>query len=201
MNTRANGKVAFAVGTGRCGTKFISEVIGREKSIASTHERNPLNETFHRYCKWYELPVDDEGFLYTKHKEISRDLKRKSLSFESSAYLSYSIHELYQRFNAKFILLIRSPDRVVNSYLRKGWYKNPVVLSDPHLAPGYQKCTRFHHFLARTLPKKSNIEHWNSMSRVGKLAWYWNQLNKDVLQQFQGIPDSHWRVIKLEEMT
>jgi hypothetical protein len=42
-------KVGFAIGTGRCGTKFLAKVIELEPGISSVHERNPINETFHRY--------------------------------------------------------------------------------------------------------------------------------------------------------
>ena len=122
MTRKTNSKINFAIGTGRCGTKFLYKVLDLEPNVASVHERNPLNETFHRYCKWYDIPVDHEGFLHTKEQEIQADLDQFDCSFEASAHLSLSVEELYQRFNAKFILLVRSPHEVVNSYLRKGWY-------------------------------------------------------------------------------
>lgn len=198
---KTEGLVSFAVGTGRCGTKFLSEVISLEPEAASVHERNPLNETFHRYCKWYGLPIDHEGFLQTKESEIQQDLKTHSRSFEASAYLSLSLQELYDRFQAKFILLVRRPDKVVNSYLRKGWYSQPAVRANPHLAPSYQTSRDFHHFLGRIMPSAEKFEPWNQMSRVGKLAWYWSALNAQVFAQLEAIPKTHWRVEKLEELS
>ena len=91
---RFRGRVGFAVGTGRCGTKFMAQVVGMESRVASSHERNVLNESFHRYCKWYGLPVDHEGFLRAKESEIKEDLQKNIFSFEASAQLSSSIHEL-----------------------------------------------------------------------------------------------------------
>jgi hypothetical protein len=195
------GRVGFAIGTGRCGTKFLSNVIASESGILSVHERNPLNEAFHRYCKWYKLPVDDEGFLNTKDLEIRQDLADHKFSFEASAHLSLSVRELYSRFGAKFILLVRSPERVVNSYLRKGWYDKPIIYSNSELALGYQKSKGFHHFLGRIVPTKEKFLQWNVMSRVGKLAWYWNILNAKVLEQFEDLPKTHWRIEKLENLT
>ena len=58
-------KVGFAIGTGRCGTLFLYQLMEKEPQVASSHERNPDNETFHRYCKCHDLPVDHEGFLAT----------------------------------------------------------------------------------------------------------------------------------------
>lgn len=192
-------KVAFALGTGRCGTKFLYQVLKLEPAVSSVHERNPLNEAFHRYCKWYRLPVDDEGFLAAKEKEIMADLNSNSLSFEASAHLSLSIEELYQRFGAKFILLVRSPHKVVNSYLRKGWYDQTVVYANPSLAPGYQESLYFHHFLGRIFPCGKYFSRWQELSRVGKLAWFWTALNSAVLEQFKKIPQEFYRVYKIED--
>ncbi|AFY78755.1 MAG: hypothetical protein IGR93_00115 [Hydrococcus sp. C42_A2020_068] len=202
QSSNFKGRVVFAIGTGRCGTEFISRVINLEPNVSSVHERNPLNETFHRYCKWYGLPVDSEGFLQTKEGEIQQDLENHFFSFEASAHLSLSIQELYDRFNAKFLLLIRSPERVVNSYLQKGWYEKPVIRANPNLAPGYQDyCTSFHHSLGRIMPSGEKFLQWNQMSRIGKIAWYWNALNARVLEQFERIPETHWRIEKLEDLS
>lgn len=196
------GQVGFAIGTGRCGTQFIARIMQQEQGIASVHERNPFNETFHRYCKWYNLPVDSEGFLQTKESEIKQDLENNRFSFEASAHLSLSVQELYDRFKAKFLLLVRSPERVVNSYLQKKWYEQPVIRADPNLAPGHQEyCESFHHSLGRIIPSGEKFLQWNQMSRIGKLAWYWNALNTQVLEQFEGIPETHWRIEKLEELS
>jgi hypothetical protein len=194
------GKVGLAVGTGRCGTKFISQIVAREDGVSSVHERNPLNETFHRYCKWYNLPVDDEGFLKTKEDEVNSDLVNHRYSFEASAFLSLSLVELYERFGAKIVLLVRQPDRVINSYLRKGWYSKPYIYKNPDLAPGYQQEERFHHFLGRIVPTGKEFLTWQNLTRVGKLAWYWQTLNRSVLEQFEQIPQSHCQVIRIEDL-
>jgi hypothetical protein len=194
------GKVGFAIGTGRCGTEFIARAAAGEANVASTHERNPYNETFHRYAKWYGLPIDSEGFLHQKDLEIGQDLQEKAYSFESSAYLSLSVIELYERYEAKFLLLVRSPERVVNSFYHKGWYAAPMVRKDPNLAPSYQECESFHHVLARFAPSGDKFIQWNAMSRVGKLAWYWNALNTRVLEQFAHIPSANWCIEKIETL-
>ncbi|MGF1538242.1 MAG: glycosyltransferase [Elainellaceae cyanobacterium] len=169
--------------------------------MASVHERNPFNETFHRYCKWYDIPIDHEGFLSAKEQEIRIDLKHYRFSVESSAHLSLSLKELYDRFNAKFIFLVRRPDKVVNSYRYKGWYDQPISRKDAHLPPSYQISKEAHHFLGRILPSGEEFDHWNQMSQVGKLAWYWNALNDRVLEQLDSIPSSNWLIQKLEDIS
>jgi hypothetical protein len=194
-------RVTFAVGTGRCGTQFLQRVLATEPEVAASHERNSFNESFHRYCKWYRLPVDDEGFLHEKEKEIRRDLAQRRFSFEASAYLSLSIKELYERFGAKFILLVRRPDRVVNSTWVKGFYAEPYVQADPQKALGYQPQEHIRHFFSRIAPMGAEFVTWNKMTRIGKIAWFWNAINLAVVEQFAALPSTQWRVVKLEELS
>lgn len=203
MEQDYQGRVGFAIGTGRCGTLFLARALALEPGVSSVHERNPLNEAFHRYSKWYSLPVDDEGFLHAKKLEIDQDLRDHRLSFEASPYLSLSVSELYSRFGAKFILLVRTPERMVNSYLRKGWYELPFVRSNSNLALGYQHTepNLFHFFLGRIVPSGQEYSRWNRMTRVGKLSWYWSALNSAALRQFEEVPKTHWRIQKLEDLS
>jgi hypothetical protein len=196
-------KVAFAIGTGRCGTHFLSQILAYEPDIAAAHERNRLNETFQRYCQWYNLPVDHGGFLHTKEQEIRADLRHKSFSFEASAYLSCSVLELYERFGARFILMVRRPEAVVNSYWGKGWYETDPVYTDANKALGfnwYQE-SHPHHPFARLAPVGPERDSWMQLSRVGKLAWYWNALNTAVIAQFAQIPATHWQIARLEDFS
>jgi hypothetical protein len=196
----AGNQPIFAIGTGRCGTQFLAKVMDGEAGVASSHERNPLNETFHRYCQWYNLPVDEEGFLQAKALEIASDLEKNALSFEASAHLSLSVLSLFRRFDAKFILLVRRPDLVVNSYVSKGWFTAPLIQADPYLATGYQQGEHFHHFLGRIAPRGGEFVRWNRLTQVGKLGWYWSALNREVLTQLEQIPDTNSMVLKLEDL-
>jgi hypothetical protein len=97
-------------------------------------------------------------------------LSKFQFSFETSAYLSLSLLDLYERFGAKFIVLIRHPAQVVNSFWAKGWYTEPYVQADAHQALGYQSQLKDHHFFARIAPRGAEFTHWNQMTRMGKLA-------------------------------
>lgn len=193
-------KVGFAIGTGRCGTLFLYQLMEKEPQVASSHERNPDNETFHRYCKWHDLPVDHEGFLATKEKEIRADLETHAYSFEASPYLSISARELHERFGAKFILLIRRPDRVVTSFVHKGFYRQPFQVKDINLATGYQDQTKeMHTFLARIAPTGEFFRTWNDMTPVGKVAWFWRAWNERTIEVLEGLPRDSYRVVRIED--
>lgn len=196
------GKVGFCIGTGRCGTLFFYELAGLEPRVASSHERNPDNEAFHRYCQWHRLPVDHGGFLAAKEREIQNDLKERDYSFEASPYLSLSVHELHERFGAKFILLVRRPDRVVTSFVHKGFYRRPYVVADASLATGYQDVglERVHAFFARIAPTGEYFERWNRMSPVGKVAWYWRAWNERSMELLRTLPPDSYQVVRIEDL-
>lgn len=194
-------KVGFAIGTGRCGTLFLYQLMEKEPQVASSHERNPDNETFHRYCKWHDLPVDHEGFLATKEKEIRADLETHAYSFEASPYLSISVKELHERFGAKFILLMRRPDRVVTSFVHKGFYRRPYIVKDPNLATGYQDQSpeKVHTFFARIAPRGDFLRAWNEMSQVGRVAWFWRAWNERTLELLDQLPQDSYRIVRIED--
>ena len=196
------GKVGFCIGTGRCGTLFYYELAGREPRVASSHERNPDNEAFQRYCKWHGLPVDDEGFLAAKEHEIRNDLKDRDFSFEASPYLSLSVRELHARFGAKFVQLVRRPDRVVTSFVHKGFYRHPYVVRDASLATGYQSVgqERVHAFFARIAPTGEYFERWNRMTPVGKVAWYWRIWNERTNELLSALPADSYRIVRIEDL-
>jgi hypothetical protein len=196
------GKVGFAIGTGRCGTLFLHQVMEKEPDVASSHERNPENEAFQRYCKWNSLPVDDEGFLATKEKEILADLEQRHFSFEASPYLSLSVRELHERFGAKFLFLIRRPDGVVSSFVHKGFYRNPYLMRDLDLAAGYQDQSpeRFFTYFARISPRGDFFQTWNDMTQVGKVAWFWKAYNERTLALIEALPAECYRVVRIEDL-
>jgi hypothetical protein len=198
--TDTNNRVAFAIGTGRCGTHFIAKIFEHEPEVAATHERYPMAETLERYRTWYELPIDGEGFVERMRRGIDEDLASHRVSFEASAYLSLSVRTLHERFGARFILMVRRPDRVVNSLWGKGWYEQPFTQGDPDLALGYQDGLRPHHTFSRIAPRGAEFERWREMTRIGRLAWFWAALNRAVIAQFEHLPSAAWRLVRLEDV-
>jgi hypothetical protein len=195
-------KVGYAIGTGRCGTLFLYQALQLEPEVASSHERNPENEAFHRYCKWHRLPVDDEGFLAAKEREVCADLEQHSYSFEATPYLSLSVKELHERFGARFVMLVRKPDGVVTSFVHKGFYRAPYSVRDVDLAAGYQDQSpeRFFTFFARVSPRGEFFQTWNAMTPVGKVAWFWRAFNERTLEALAELPEESYRVVRIEDL-
>jgi hypothetical protein len=194
-------RVAFAIGSGRCGTQFLQRVLALEPHVAAWHERHPLGDAFARYCKWNQLPVDEGGFLAEKVRGVREDLASRSISFEASAYLSLHARELHEALGAKIILLVRRPDRVVNSLARKGWYAEPVYRHDPGLAAGYQPGAKLgHHPFSRIVPRGPQAATWDARTVTGRIAWFWAEINRRALDDLASLPPDSGRVVPLESL-
>jgi hypothetical protein len=200
--TDYSNKTGFAIGTGRCGTLFLYKLMQMEPGVASSHERDPDNEAFHRYCKWNKLPVDDEGFLSLKENEILTDLEDHDFSFEASPHLSLSVSDLYARFGSKFLFLVRRPDRVVSSFVHKGFYRHPYNVKNPELAVGYQQQGRnpIHTFFARISPRGDEFRAWNELTAVGKVAWFWKTFNEHTIALLQDLPKENHKLLHIEDL-
>jgi hypothetical protein len=174
-------------------------LFNQRDSIASHHERCPLSDTFHRFCKWYAISVDPSGFLEHRRKLINADLQRCKYSFEASPFIALSLEELLAGFDCRIVVLVRHPLNVVSSYLAKDWYSHPEVRRNNELPPTFQQSRYFHHFLGRISPVGVEFDVWNKQTRVGKLAWYWTAINNRLLEQVDA--SENVLMLKLEEFT
>lgn len=194
------GRVGFCVGTGRCGTTFLAEVAKREPEVASSHERLRLGATYHMFCKWHGLAADPEGFLLDREEAVRSDLADKQFSFESSALLSHSLEELYGRFRARFLLLVRSPAETVASFAVRGWFLKPIARRDASRPPSYREGEEPRHFFGRNIPHGEEFRRWEGLTQIGKLAWFWQARNRAILEQFARLPAGQAMVTRLEEL-
>ena len=194
------GRVGFAVGTGRCGTTFLAAVAGREPDVAASHERLRLGATFHMFCQWHGLPIDHEGFLRDREEAVRADLASRPFSFESSALISHSLLPLFDRFQARFMLLVRSPAETVASFAVRGWFLKPPARKDHDLPPSYREGEEPRHFLGRIIPHGSAFDRWLGLTQIGKLAWFWQARNRAILDQLRRLPADHARVVRLEDL-
>lgn len=195
------GRVGFCIGTGRCGTTFLAEVARREPEVAGAHERLRLGATFHMFCKWHGIAVDSEGFLLDREDAIRRDLADRRFSFECSALLSHSLEELFEKFRARFLLLVRRPEETVASFAVRGWFLKPCARKDPTLPPSYREGEEPRHFLGRNIPHGAAFERWSRLTQIGKLSWFWQARNRAILEQFSRLPASQCRIERLEDLS
>jgi hypothetical protein len=198
--TRPDGTVAFCVGTGRCGTTFITELLGLEPEVVASHERLRLAACYHMFCKWHGIPSDAEGFLADRDLAVANDLSARRISFEASALLSHSIAELAERFDARFVLLVRRPDACVASFAVRGWFQEPIAWRDRSKPPTIPDGANPRHFFGRNLPRgDAAFERWSRLTQLGKLGWFWAARNRAILEQLAALPPARRTWLRLED--
>ena len=192
----------FAIGTGRSGTHFMNAIMEKDDAFFSTHAdivSNATMDSFVRFCKWNDIPIDLEPFRHFRHQLIETAYSQNKIYFESNAYLSSVCKELHDWFQAKVILIIRKPENVVNSHYIKGWYKTLPKITANNKIPFCLPDTPANHFFGRIMPKEKQLVEWGNLSQIGKISWWWNTLNVTVYNHLEGIPISHKRIIKIDE--
>jgi hypothetical protein len=197
----SGGAVSFCVGTGRCGTTFLVRLAELEPAVAASHERLRLAATFHMFCKWHGIAVDPAGFLVDRDAAVRDDLAAHRVSFEASALLSHSIDELFARFAARFVLLVRSPRATVASFAARGWFLQPIAWGDASRPPSLREGMEPRHFFGRNLPRgEAAYARWCALSQVGRIAWFWQARIHGILDQLARVPATHRRIVRLEDL-
>lgn len=151
------------------------------------------------FCKWHGLEVDPEGFLRDREERVADDLTSRAVSFESSALLSHSIAELAERFDARFVLLVRNPHDTVASFAARGWFLDPIPWANPGHPPTLPDAMEPRHFFGRNLPRGAEFERWRNLSQIGRLAWFWAARNTAILEQLTALPPSRRTLLRLED--
>jgi hypothetical protein len=152
------------------------------------------------FCKWHGIPIDSEGFLLDREEAVRRDLAEHAFSFECSALISHSLEELFERFRARFLLLVRDPAETVASFAVRGWFLKPTARKDPRRPPSYREGEEPWQILGRNIPHGAEFTRWTRLTQIGKLAWFWQARNRAILEQFRRLPEAHCRVERLEDL-
>ncbi len=167
----------FFLSTGRCGTKWFSELLMTNKSNAVFHAPKPaldrqsriayelFSENNFNIDKNYEILLK-ELFLSNREQHLRYTYKTGKRYIETNNYITFFAPVLYKIFpDAKFVHLTRNPLQFIKSGLNRKYYTNRTEDSK------------------RITPVKSSI-NWNTFSNVEKIAWLWNETN-EFIEQFK----------------
>jgi hypothetical protein len=162
----------FALSTGRCGTKLLTQVLSRSPRLRVEHSPKPELE--------YASTVVHRDGCCTEALKLAILAARFDLFFLDSFRRARIYVETNNRITlfapglaellpyAKFIHLVRDPAGFVRSGMRRDYYKVGVVQ--------HQRLDG------------SKLAYWNSFSRVEKIAWEWNEINTKI-EQFKSAVD------------
>ena len=195
-------KLIIGTHSGRSGLRWLAMVFSKHDNIFELSEPFPLHESFYRYATWNSLPIDHSGFFGILQARFNKIWEKHDTIFYASPWLGFGMEEVdkYLKPNS-YIYIIRNPEAVVNSLSSKGWYSKEVAKSNYNLASGIQPgLNNFHHQFSRISPSGTEFSYWNSMTAIGKSAWFWSQINNSLCRFFSSIDEKKVFKFKLEDI-
>jgi hypothetical protein len=168
----------FFLSTGRCGTKWFSDLLSQNKKLFVLHSPVPnlaiqsklAYEIFKTgNLKNSHLDLLQEIFLTGREQHLRYSFKTDKRYIETNNYITFFAPILIELFpDAKFVHLYRHPGEFVRSAIRRNYYtkNNPENLKRIVPLDGQQK------------------EQWEQFSQLEKTAWLWNETNL-FIEQFK----------------
>ena len=193
-----SNKFAISFAGGRSGQNWFSKIFNSHSNWIGSCERFADYEAFYRYVSYYKLPVNKDEFYNLIKLNSKRDMSMYQNSLISSPYLSFGIEEIVKKLKPDYIFFnIRNPINTIESLYKKGWYKNIEVkkIKSPSIDITEDQYRSF----SRIIPKKDFLDEWLSLTRIGKITWFWTTINKEILKSFNKLKSTDRYYVKLED--
>ena len=195
-----NNVLSLSFGSGRSGQNWFSKIFNSHPNWVGTCERFADYEAFYRYICYYNLPISKNGFIDLIELSSKRDIAKYQNSFISSPYFSFGIEELTNRLKPNSIFFnIRNPIKTVESLYNKGWYQNLNNQKEIN-SPLIDITDSQYRSFSRIIPKGEYLKEWLSLSRIGKITWFWSTVNKTIYDKFNNIQNIDKYYVKLEDV-
>jgi hypothetical protein len=199
---RTKKKLILAFQAGRCGMKWLCRIFSAHANARGAGERHRLVESFYRYVVWNRLPIDTSGFLELCRREVLLDWEKVDISLLDSPYFSHDVANLDRVLRPdRMIWGINDPEFTVTSFYNKNWYAEDYSRADRDRASGYLPSVHgeWSHMFGRIVPRGALFDEWIGLTRVGKIAWFVNEVNRDIAAQIAAVPPGKVWIFRLEE--
>lgn len=176
----------------RSGTRWLCDIVKSHDRAHAVTERDKIAESFWRFVKYNELPIDTDGIVRLLKRRIADDWLKNDTTLIFSPYFSHGFLELCHALDPdKVIFGFAQPEFVVQSIHNKGMFEEDYSRRDVDLALGYQPefANRWSHYFGRIFPRGEFYRTWQGLTRIGKIAWWVNRINMDIYNQLQEIPE------------
>lgn len=195
VEAKLSQRPSFVVSTGRCGSKMLARVLALHPEIRACHEPRPWLNT-EAYLRWSGRKDSEYAHarLGQKRDDLVRQIDANGLHYvESSHFLSHLIPELRDRYDARFVHLYRDGRDFVRSGLEREWYRGGA------LAPVWGAVRRTtglevgDSFVDHRLDPPPRYD-----SRFERIAWLWAEINGEILDHLESVPDEDRTELRLE---
>ncbi len=195
-------RLILCITVGRSGTRWLKDIFAAHANVVGSCERNAIAESFYRYVKWNKLPIDTQNIIELTKADIIDDWHSADISLVVSPYFSHDFVSLFNELKAdKVIWGVNDARFTVSSFYNKGWYLDEVMRKDHNLAIGFQPAfqERLNHFFGRVVPTDPFYQEWKSLTRIGKISWFYNNVNMEIYRSTRQLSKEKLWIFKLEE--
>jgi hypothetical protein len=181
-------KPVFFLSTGRCGTKWFSELFVKDKSLSVFHAPIPDLSIQGKYA-WEITRSSDikissmsglllsEIFFSGREQHLRYTAKAGKRYVETNNYITFFAPVLADIFpDSQFVQIVRDPVSFIRSGIDRSYYIDGNVDD-----------------LKRIREKNESEKYkWESLSRYGKVAWLWNETNAYIKEFSKHISDDRF---------
>ncbi len=203
--------IFFGVGTGRCGTMTLANLLNAEENVVCLHE-GKLRHGETSGDQWipmltlqnlraYHHPNEAENLLTKTRSQLSSLLSEHKLTALGDIAYNYApfVAVIPRLFPAAKLLVVCRDGR--------DFVRSAYALSKPDPAPvGWSDTaatTKVERFieLGRLRPSTSHPLHdtWSGLSPLEKNAWLWAETNRLILEGLDAWSESRTLVLRFEE--
>ena len=153
----------FVLSTGRCGTKWLTELLRRDPRMRVNHSDYPelIRHSRLAYEQYAEMPRVFQEIIRAARDGYNLDAYRRGQVYVETnnriTFFAYAVQAVYPQ--ARFIHLIRHPGDFVRSGLRRGWYHG-----------GRHDVGRIRNIV--------DPAGWEEMTDTARIAYLWNETNQ-----------------------
>jgi len=161
----------FFLSTGRCGTKWFSDLLSYNKSLMVLHSPVPslaiqsklaYNVFNNERVSESELNLLKEIYFAGREQFLRYSYKTGKRYIETNNYITFFAPILIELFpDAKFVHLFRHPGEFVRSGIRRNYYTSANYDDIKRISP----------------TSKDRNNNWDSFSQLEKVSWLWNETN------------------------
>ena len=172
----------FVLSTGRCGTKWLTELLAEQTGVLVNHALQPelVRQSKLAYENWQTHPQQQLEIVRAARDDlISAANSAHRTYIETNNRITFFAWQLIQAYpNSKFIHLYRHPADFVRSGMRRNWYNGSSA------------------DLGRIT--MSDLQKWKTLSQFEKIAWLWNETNAFISRFLKELSPSHYFIISSE---
>lgn len=186
-------RLLYVVGTGRCGTESIADLISALPDCRVDHERQPV--LFQESIDYLEKRMTQKAMV-----DLLRDTRAPETSEawrvagESNQRLSLVLPALDEAFpDARYLWMIRDGRATVDSLHQRFWYHSREASLRPALREWAESRPDGH--LLGVLEE----DEWRSMDRFARCCWYWTFVN-GLIESHSEAVGARMLGVRLEEL-